>query len=343
MARLRIIASGVLVTAALLSGCTARGGSDPAGPPALGAVPTITEASQVSLPTDPYLVTPAQNRLMVQARDAVTAECMRGFGFAGRPTVVLGAEEAQRGRQTRSTLYGYFDTDRAGALGYDLTVRFADQSAPADAQPPASVAEQIALTGTDPATHQPVPALDGRPVPTGGCARKGLDALRDADGLSYGEGTLPDGGPKVPADDPRITAAYAAWSRCMKDEGYDYPDPVSAIADPKWHPPAGTPAAATAQASTGPGLGTGPGPGPEEIATATADLRCKLAENTVGTIVAVQTAYGKRYVETHAAQLADRRQRLDDLVHRAAALVSGTTGGATGGAVDGPANASTNG
>ncbi|MBV2152681.1 hypothetical protein [Kitasatospora sp. SUK 42] len=335
MARLRIIASGVLV-AALMSGCTARDGSAPAGPPALGAVPTITEAGQVGLPTDPYLVTPAQNRLLVQARDAVTAECMRGFGFAGRPTTVLGEEEAERARRTRGTLYGYFDTDRAGARGYDLNVRFANQSAPADTRPPASAAEQIALSGIDPATRQAVPSLDGRPVPPGGCARQGLDAFHDADGLAYGEGAMPDGGPKVPADDPRITAAYAAWSRCMKDEGYDYPDPVAAISDPKWHPPADNPATAEARAAAG--------PAPEEIATATADLRCKLAGNTVGTIVAVQTAYGKRYVEAHAAQLADQRQRLDDLVRRAAGLVSGATGGSTGGVAGstGSATSSTN-
>ncbi|WP_329385930.1 hypothetical protein OG625_26465 [Streptomyces sp. NBC_01351] len=307
----------LFVTGIIALAATACGGGDGQGTtavPSLGATPTITDPGQITLPTDAYMVTTAQIKQVTQAQDAVTAECMRGFGLTARPTLTLGLDDAPKERLTRSMLYGYFDVEKAKTHGYDRGSGMADQGAAGNGAggTPPTAAEEIAMSGNDPTTQQPVPTLDGKPVPPGGCGQKGRDTLK-ADQLIISDAALPDGGPKIPAGDPRIVEAYAKWSECMKGKGFEYKDPIAAVTDPKW--------AASAQAGS-----TGPA-GPDEIATATADVECKIANNTVGVVVAVQTAYGKKYVEDNSTKLTAYRQQIDDLVRKAAQI---TAGGQTG-------------
>ncbi|MFI6153867.1 hypothetical protein ACIBCA_14340 [Kitasatospora sp. NPDC051170] len=296
----RLLSAALLAAAAAGCSGTTAGGSAKPGPPPLGPVPSVTAPEQVSYPTDPYRVTPEQARLVLQAQDAVMAECMRGFGFTARPTIALGVDEAPVTRLTRSGLYGYFDVAGASTKGYDTFVRLPARQPGTDGPPP-SAEELSALNGDDPATRQPVTRVGGRPVPPGGCAAKGREAFRGEE-FPLGDAALPDGGPKIPAGDARLTDAYAAWSTCMKDRGFDYPDPMAALGDPRWH---------DSRAAT-----------PNEIATATADIACKLAHNTVGVLVALQSAYDKQYLEAKAAELAAYRQRKDDLLRRAAQVAT---------------------
>ncbi|MFD8632519.1 hypothetical protein [Streptomyces sp. NPDC059533] len=307
-----LFVTGVIALAA--TACGTGDGRGTTAVPDLGATPTITDPGQITLPTDAYMVTTAQIRQVTQAQDAVTAECMRGFGLTARPTVTLGLDDAPKQRLTRSMLYGYFDVEKAKTLGYDRGAGAVDQGAAGNGTggAPPTAAEEIAMSGNDPTTHQPVPTLDGKPVPPGGCGQKGRDTLK-ADDLVISDSALPDGGPKIPAGDPRIVEAYAKWSECMKGRGFDYKDPIAAVTDQKWGSAQG-------------GNAGGPA-GPEEIATATADVECKIANNTVGIVVAVQTAYGKKYVEANSTKLAAYRQQIDDLVRKAAQITAGGTTG----------------
>ncbi|MEV7777760.1 hypothetical protein [Kitasatospora sp. NPDC088351] len=309
VARYRIVAAGALTAVAVGCSSTSQHGSTTAEPPALGQIQTITDPTQIVLPTDPYMVTSAQIKQVTQAQDAVTADCMRDFGFTAKPTTVLGADTAAMARLTRSRLYGYFDVAKAKTLGYDRFAQTDQVNQDAAQAPPASVAEQTALSGNDPTTRQPVTTLNGKPLPPGGCFQKGRDALKD-DSLLIDDSALPEGGPKIPVNDPRIVEAYATWSQCMKSKGFDYKDPIGAIGDQKWK--TGRPA----NGSTN----------PDEIAAATADIDCKIANNTVGVIVAVQTAYDKKYIEANAAKLTAYRQQTEDLVRRAAHIASGGQG-----------------
>lgn len=308
MSRVRVLAL-VLGAAALgVAGCGGSGGQAPrADPPALAAVPTVTEPGQVTFPTDAYLVTPEQIREIVRGQDAVAAQCMGEYGFAGRPTGLVGLDDMVGERTTRSLVYGYFDVAGAATKGYANTAVQGPPEAQAGAGP-MSEQEQTALTGADPRTGQPVTTLAGKPLPKGGCLQRARDVL-GGPVPNPTSGDLPDGGPKVPVSDPRLVEAFAKWSACMKEKGFDYKEPVNAIGDPAWRQQA-------------------QGPSPQEIATATADVACKVANNTVGVVVAVQTAYDKQYIEANATKLADYRKRIDDMLRKAAQLTasSGSTG-----------------
>ncbi|MGW4894307.1 hypothetical protein ACWEQL_18845 [Kitasatospora sp. NPDC004240] len=303
--RLRLLPAAVLAVASVtLSACGDDGPAASAPPPALGPVATVTDPAQITLPTDGYLATVAQVRQIVQAQDAVTAACMRDFGFTARPTVLVGLDDAPRRRLTHSPLYGYFDTAGRQAKGYDNLAASPDQTAPGTRNTPPSADEQTALTGSRPVEGQPAGKVNGRDVPEGGCLKVGRDKVGETPVID--EAALPEGGPKVPVNDPRVVEAHAKWSACMKGKGFGYQDPVQANLDARWRQPSEVPTAS-----------------PEQVAAATADVDCKLAGNTVGVIVAVQSAYGSRYVEANAGKLAAYRQQLDEQVRKAAALVSG--------------------
>ena len=304
--RPRLPAAGAVATAlaALLCGCSGGGGADSAVP-ALGPVPTITDPSQVTLPTDAFPPTAEQLRGQRQVVAAVSAACTRdlGYGDGDRTTHLIGVEQEVRSRVTRSFSYGYFAPAGTQPKGYGTHVDMDEVMAAAGPAQPLSAEEETALNGRDPATGQPVERPNGREVPEGGCHRKGREAIAD---VSSG---LPDGGPAVPLTDPRTVEAYSTWSACMQAEGYDYKDPSAAIADERRRQPS------ERQASD------------RQIATATADVECKITNNTVGVIVAVQRAYGTRYVEAHAEALAALRQKSDELLASVAtADPAGTTG-----------------
>ncbi|MGW2255431.1 hypothetical protein ACWCXH_35430 [Kitasatospora sp. NPDC001660] len=321
--RLRIpLIAGVTLLA--LSACGANSPdakqAKPSDVPALGQVPVITDPGQITLPTDSYLPTAAKVNQIQRAKDAVIAQCMQKFGFSFRGTLVMDLANAPgRGPKELSTVYGGFDVAGVKAKGYNLNI---DGSAAIDQQmaqrggspqqEPVTPDYQKALTGNDPSTRQPVTSVAGQPVSPGGCSAAGNKAL---DNVVAGTATtvLPDGGPVVPQTDPRLVAAFAKWSDCMKAKGYNYPDPVAAVSDKKWHSIEGRPEKV-------------PTASPEEIAVATADVQCKLDNNTVGTAVAVQTAYAKRYIESHVTQLAAFRKQLDDALAKAAQLVANGTG-----------------
>ncbi|WP_143200479.1 hypothetical protein [Kitasatospora sp. CB01950] len=301
--RVRGLALGVIAVS--LAACGSSGGHRAeAAPPALGAVPIVTEPGQVSLPTDAYLVTPAQITDIIRAQDLVTAQCMAEYGLTGRPTVLFGLDEVVSDRATRSLVYGYFDLANAGAKGY-ATEGIQQLPSGGDAAGGGSDQDQIALSGADPRTGQAVTALAGKPLPAGGCQQKGRDALGGST-PAPSVGDLPDGGPKVPVTDPRLVEAFATWSACMKEKGFDYKEPVNAIGDQAWRRSGGA------------------GPSQQEIATATADVACKVANNTVGVAVAVQTAYANQYIESHTAKLTAYRQRIDDMLRKAAELAAAT-------------------
>jgi len=79
----------------------------------------------------------------------------------------------------------------------------------------------------------------------------------------------------------------------MRDKGFDYPDPRAAVFDQQWQ---------SSQAN-------GSGVTPQEIATAVADMDCKVSTNLVGWAVAVQSAYDQAYIDSHRDAL-DRWQNL---------------------------------
>ncbi|MEV7777763.1 hypothetical protein [Kitasatospora sp. NPDC088351] len=299
--------AGCAALAAVVTGC-GSGDADRTAAPPLGPVPVITEPGQITLPIDAYELTDAQRLQLARAVDAAVDQCMRGYGLRGRsntPTAVTVTGLPDPGPRARDGLYGFFNPATGGRNGYES--RTHTEPLMPDDDTPATEAEELALTGAVRGGRPENAHVSNKAVPAGGCREEGRAAV-DADDLLRGS-RLPDGGPQVPSNDPRITEAHATWSTCMQGKGYSYADPFAAMTDPKWR--AGNPTVDTPI-------------GPDEIATATADLECKLTGNTVGVVTAVQAAYDRRYIDSHAQQLAARAQRLDEALRKAARLAGGS-------------------
>ncbi|WP_439681056.1 hypothetical protein [Embleya sp. MST-111070] len=295
--RRMVVGIPALVLSAALAGCGSGGsdaGSDPArrALPPVGAVPTITSVDEITRPIDRYLVTPEEVGSIQNAANIVNEKCMKEFGLPGIPTGLSGFDaKAMRFEKTHSPLYGFFDPAGAAVNGYDRVLGEADPG-PRRAAP---AAEVLAVEhGTD-AAGAPVTSYAGRTVPPGGC--KGESVRRTGGTLPMPDPpTLPDRGPHSAVDDPRVVAAYRAWSSCMKAAGYHYATPDDALTDPNLVPPTGGPDAGRHSAV--------------EVAHATADVRCKTSTNLVGIAVAVQSAYDDLYIEGHRDALRDYHDRL---------------------------------
>jgi hypothetical protein len=108
--------------------------------------------------------------------------------------------------------------------------------------------------------------------------------------LSDPGGAFPSGGPPVPIHDSRYTRVVSAWSKCMRSKGFDYETPLA---------PLGSESRLN-----------GTWPKSAEIATATADVDCKISTNLVGMAVAVEAAYQAEYIGENQSQLREYRVRL---------------------------------
>jgi hypothetical protein len=256
--------------------------------PSIGAVPTITEPQQIQRPIDAYVPTAAQVLAVLRNQAAHVTSCMKDFGFSYGAPIVQGLTEAAARRRTRNPMYGLFDMNAAKTSGYQLVLP-PDQPSTGSRVAPLSPDEIGVLTGMS-ATGQPMKTFAGKGIPDGGCEKVGRTAIGGSM-PAPDEAALPDGGPKVPANDSRIVDAVTQWSECVRAKGFHYSSPIAAMNDQKWQ--------------------TGDTVSSAEIATATADVACKVSINLIGTAVAVQTAYDKRYIGSHSQQLAAYRSNLE--------------------------------
>ncbi len=110
------------------------------------------------------------------------------------------------------------------------------------------------------------------------------------------EGSLPSGGPPVPREDSRFLEAVQDWSKCMADNGFQYSDVLDPLGEYQSEPVASQ----------------------RQIATATADIDCKVSTNLVGIAVAVQAAYDQRYIESNFSALDDYRAQMDEFLREGA-------------------------
>ena len=281
----KIACSVSIITAALvMSGCTAPGsGSEDSGSPvvepAIGRVTTPTDPAHVVRPIDEYLPEPEFVLRLARVERARELACLRGADDRqvewplDEEEVLAFLQGGRKDRVVRAKLWGFFDP-QASRLGYS---RSSDVPGAIESGIPAGVAfEEFSTCAQE--------AADAFPLGNGGGA--------------YSAGyvsSLPDGGPPLPTGDSRVESVVEAWSACMGERGFDYPDPVSAEFDPRW---GGGTASVT----------------PEQIATATADMDCKTETNLVGIELAVQSAYDQEYIESHWEALQDMADLIADYI-----------------------------
>ncbi|MFD8756434.1 hypothetical protein ACFV0O_36480 [Kitasatospora sp. NPDC059577] len=308
--------AGLLALAVSVSLSVAGCGSTATGAaavPVIGPVPTITAVEQISRPIDRYLVTPQQVTTLQSAANELNEKCMREFGLPPVATGLIGFDDqALRYDRTHAPLYGFFDPAQAAVSGYDR-VPAAAPGGPAGSSSPPSPEAMTVEHGVDQA-GKAVSAYGGKSVPAGGCKGEGARGTGGALPLPDPQ-ALPDHGPKVPTDDPRVRAVFAAWSSCMRAKGYRYATPQDVLADTGLLPTTREQDGVVSVRHSA-----------EELKQAVDDVACKLSTNLVGISLAVQSAYDTQYIEGHGPALDDYRRTVEDRVRAAERILQGQGG-----------------
>ncbi|GAB2500023.1 hypothetical protein [Nocardiopsis aegyptia] len=102
--------------------------------------------------------------------------------------------------------------------------------------------------------------------------------------------------------DPAVVEAFADWSACMAERGFDHPTPAEAENDPRWADREGDPSAA-------------------EIEVATADTACKDAASVVEAWRDAKAAAQDGLIEEHTADFAHFARVKEERTERARAVI----------------------
>ncbi|MEU3960676.1 hypothetical protein AB0F42_12760 [Streptomyces buecherae] len=304
-------ASALFLTAIVATvGCSVDATPSVDSPPSVNssAIPVITKPEDRPLPAEAYVLTNREEDTFARARHVLITRCMAGFGFRYDPPPKPGF----RPRNRTQYRYGVSDPKVTAKQG------FAPPGSPRGGKPeretpslPARMS--LVLSGTDDPKVMPgsVEAkggqrINGRTVPNGGCFGRAMDALKARDGDGGGDAELARRITARSFDrsrrDPRVQEVFTRWSRCMRDRGFSYADPVAASNDPAWRTP--TPSATERRA-------------------ATADAVCKRQENVIGVWWTVEAAYQQREIDRHRGELADIRSTIDERQRLAKAPMAG--------------------
>lgn len=302
--------AGAVLVAVIIAGCSVGSGTPSApedNPVTSTPAPGVVTADSVDLvlPIAPYVMTAEEMAVVDEAVLTLVNRCLLRFGIQGEG----GAPRSGPRFGATERRYGLDDADAAATNGYHL----------------ASTAVVPSGTGSSPASDEllfgsPTPgaSVEGEAVPAGGCVGAAMRTLNGGDAASEPAGGAAGadddlGAPEVvqqinvdsvnaARSDDRVVAAFADWSACMEDRGFDYADPWAAPADDRFATPGAT---------------------PEEIAVATADVACKDETGLVARWHAVDVEVQEAMVAEHAAELAAAAQVKDDRVAAAQAVVVG--------------------
>jgi hypothetical protein len=305
-------ALGVLTVA--LAGCGGGGGTSAATSgstpaltaPSVAVTKDLATARGLSLPISAYMPTAAQRQVIDNATQELIRRCMVQFGFAWQASSVSAKQPSLTYRR-----YGV-EPDTAATLGYHPDLRVLG-GGPTDKAKLAAQAgqtysptEMLVLGGETSAggtgTGTTAGTYRGRQIPPGGC---GGEARRTLNGTDQIDDSVTD---KINFDmysrstgDPRVVAAFKAWSACMKRSGYNYAGPMA-------------PGDAFAAASSAP-------PTQVEIRTAVTDVACKRSTNVVGIWYAVEVGYEKQAIQQQIERLTAVKAQWDAAARKAAQLL----------------------
>lgn len=267
-----------IVVAIAASGMLDTGAGATEGEPELGELPHIESYDDVVFPLDSYHLPPEQRIALVRANDILVRDCMRRYGFDFELPVRTVEPKLEKNR-----IIGLVDADEAAQFGYkpawfaEYSRRVNKTKSKQKKWPPEMM---DVLYGNGPSKVNDVA------VPEGGCnaeARRHLD--ENAAGGPEDENfviRLEGISGELTQKDSRLRAAFARWSDCMREAGYNYHDPWQANNDPAF---------AEEQVSA------------HEIAVATTDVACRNKHNVNGIWVAVRSAYQNSLIEANAKAL----------------------------------------
>lgn len=245
---------------------------------AIGTVERISRPDQISLPIDDFRPDAASENLVLSAEHALTGACMERFGMSLNVPVWSVPDQ----HHDYDRLFGVLSMDEAEAFGYHLPGESPAASGLGSARPNANPEEvkpgyiEVFMGDAD--------ELNGITIPDGGCIGEARTTLGDDGELRALIEEAINHGLAQSDLDPRVGAAFAAWSACMANAGYQYGRPADPINDPRWN-------TETATAT------------PAEIGVAVADVQCKIETDLTGLRVAVAAAWQQEFIKEHAAEL----------------------------------------
>lgn len=284
------------------------------------SVPAMLDLNNKHLPIERYLFTSRQRGELSQARLTLAERCLVQYGLSiPRPDLendelgpTDGDSRAANTMANTARRYGITDPALAARYGYRSTPDTApDHDYP---EPQLSAAVYLVLTGegtdgTYPKSKsttqgQRTVTYLGMPIPEGGCLAEATRQLGSTSG-NIGDGQLSN---EVNMEsfsrtmaEPNTAKAIHAWSACMQEAGFSYPDPLQAP---------GPQFADTDEAT------------PEEIAVAVADVECKRRTNLVGYWYTAEWQYQERAIRSHAAEFERIFQEHQTMLTRARAILS---------------------
>lgn len=288
------VVSGVITAVCLsLAACTGTpqanegaGESSVADEPTLGPISTVTSGADIRLPLSQFNQSESDIELTYTATQILKAKCAARFGVVSSDQTLPEIESADSDERR----YGILDLKTASTFGYRApSVPGAagssnDKDSPSAYNPDEQ--EFVVMTGTRsdgaaiPAAEIPKDAA-GESLPSGGCASWAHRELTSGKMIDYDLiNQLSTDAGSATETDSRVQQAWAEWSTCMSNAGYDFKSP--------WEP---NNAAVEGTAAD-----------PEEIATAIADVNCRTQTNLVGRWMAVETAYQNRAISQHEGQ-----------------------------------------
>lgn len=278
---MRAAATGFLLCAAVLatSSCSSQTGVAPRPSPSRAAAdyPVVVDSVHLRLPVQDYMATDAQLQTINAARAKIMDRCLQRFNITKLPAAT--GANAFGPQSLTDRRYGIFDLPIAAKFGYGMGLR--DPSLqPRPAQPNLGPDGQTVFTGEGRSQ------INGKNIPEGGClgeTDRALDAHKPAGADTGLPQNLSFESFEWSRHEPRVVAAFKAWSTCMAGHQYQYRDPLAPPADSRF---TSTPSAGMSKLA---------------INTATTDIGCKGKTNLVGIWFGVESDYQAEQIRTHAA------------------------------------------
>lgn len=270
--------------------------------PSIAVTPTATTVHGLALPIQSYLPTAADQNVVINAEQNLTARCMSRFGFTWTyaPSDVQDYDQITRA-------YGIGDPATAAEYGYHLPASDPSAQKPKTGPrgPAYSPSELLVLTGSttgEPAGSGGPTSYKGESIPRGGCQGQSRTKITGVDEIDPTQlaAAIQVAMWKKSQTDPRVVAVFKGWAACMSTAGYTYTDPLEAAADPRWTTPAATRA---------------------EVQTARADVSCKQKTNLIGVWYGVESGYEKAAIQQQIQQLTDIKRRWAAAAKKAADLL----------------------
>lgn len=282
--------------------CDSDAQTDKAEEPAVTTIPVVHSGAEIVLPLDAYLADDATQQSISAALNILVRRCVEGFGLEF--PVSLGGGSSTAVVSGNSRRYFVFEEAAAQQDGYHIGKQQREEIDRVSAERAANRGTQITSDVQNIVEGKGPTVFNGKPVPQGGCSREAAVKLGGSKTNTASvnvQGLQLESYSRMLADS-RVTAVNASWSKCMKEQGFDYPNPKSANEDRRW---------------------SSDEPTKLEIDTAVADAKCKREHNVVGIMLAVETAYQKRLVDQKITELNEIKEFYAAQATNAAQIIAG--------------------